>query len=157
MVENLKKNLIPIAIIVAGLLVLGALIYIDLGKDLREKGAAVVSQPETSSVQEEQGGEPTTQAAPASLANFAKCLTEKGAKFYGASWCGWCQQQKELFGEDAQFLPYVECVNEETNELTEECQKAEILGFPTWEFPEKGREMGFKTLEELSQLSGCSL
>lgn len=156
MVENKSKNLIPVAIIIAGLLVAGALIYIDMGKDLREKGqAAVGGQTEIPVITEEQSQE--LQVSSAVLADFAKCLTEKGAKFYGASWCGWCQKQKELFGEDAQFLPYVECVNEETNELTEECQKAEILGFPTWEFPEKGREMGFKTLEELSQLSGCSL
>lgn len=156
MVEIKNKNLISIAIVVAGLLVVGALIYIDLGKDLKEKGqAAVGGQPETPIVTEEQNQEP--QVGSAVLADFAKCLTEKGAKFYGASWCSWCNKEKELFGEAAQFLPYVECIDKDTNELTKECQEAEILGFPTWEFPGKEREAGFKTLEELSQVSGCSL
>ena len=42
---------------------------------------------------------------------MAKCLTDKGAKFYGASWCSWCKKEKELFGEAAQYLPYVECID----------------------------------------------
>lgn len=158
MVETKSKNLISIAIVVAGLLVVGALIYIDLGKDLKEKGqAAVGGQTEIPVGTEEQNQEPEAQIATASVVDFAKCLTEKGAKFYGASWCSWCNKEKELFGEAAQFLPYIECIDKDTNELTKECEEAEILGFPTWEFPEKGREAGFKTLEELSQISGCSL
>lgn len=31
--------------------------------------------------------------------DFAKCLTEKGAKMYGTSWCGHCKNQKALFGD----------------------------------------------------------
>ena len=157
MVETKSKNLISIAIVVAGLLIAGALIYIDLGKDLREKGSAKVVQPENSSVQEEQQEEPQNQPADGSLADFAKCLGQKGLKLYGASWCSWCARQKELFGEAVQYLAYVECIDKETEQLTEECQKAEITGFPTWEFPGKGKEAGLKTLEELSELSGCPL
>lgn len=91
------------------------------------------------------------------LENFAKCLTEKGAKFYGASWCGHCKDQKNLFGNAAQFLPYIECVDGKTGEMTSECQSAGITGFPTWEFPEKGKMSGYKSLEQLAELSNCPL
>lgn len=94
---------------------------------------------------------------PSSLENFAKCLSEKGMKFYGASWCSWCQKEKELFGEAVQYLPYVECTVEGSDELTAECQEAGITGFPTWQLPNDELISGFKTLEELSELSGCSI
>src|SRR5215467_2633829 len=40
---------------------------------------------------------------------FAKCLTAKNAKMYGAYWCPHCQDQKEMFGSSFQYAPYVEC------------------------------------------------
>jgi len=92
-----------------------------------------------------------------SLENFAKCLSEKGMKFYGAEWCSWCQKEKELFGEAVQYLPYVECVDEGSDELIAECQEAGISSFPTWQLPNGELVSGFKTLEELSELSGCSI
>lgn len=91
-----------------------------------------------------------------SLKDFAKCLGGKGMKFYGAYWCGWCKKQKEMFGKAAQYLPYVECIDEKTQQMTSQCQEAGIQGFPTWEFQGK-KESGFKTLEQLSKLSGCEL
>ena len=92
-----------------------------------------------------------------SLEGFAKRLSEKGMKFYGAFWCGWCNQQKELFAEDVEYLPYIECIDEETEEMTAECQEAGISNFPTWKLPNGELVTGFKTLEELSELSGCSI
>ena len=92
-----------------------------------------------------------------SLENFAKCLSEKGMKFYGASWCSWCQKQKELFADALQYLSHVECVEEGSDELVPECQEAGISSFPTWRFPNGEMVPGFKTLEELSEISGCSI
>jgi hypothetical protein len=40
---------------------------------------------------------------------FAKCLTAKQAKMYGAFWCQHCDAQKEKFGSSFQYAPYVEC------------------------------------------------
>ena len=90
------------------------------------------------------------------LETLAKCLSEKGAKFYGSSGCGWCKKQKEVFGEAAQYLPYIECVDEETRKMTSQCQEAGIQGYPTWEFFGE-KKSGFKTPEELSQLADCPL
>lgn len=85
------------------------------------------------------------------LDRFAKCLTSKGAKMYGADWCGHCKNQKEMFGDSFQYIDYVECTEE-----TEACKAAGISGYPTWiingmKYP------GEKTLEELASLSGCEL
>jgi len=156
MVEIKNKNLISIAIIVAGLLVAGALIYIDLGKDLKEKGqAAVGGQPETPVVTEEQNQE--LQPASASVVDFAKCLTEKGAKFYGASWCAHCANQKKLFGEAFQYVNYIECWDSASNTVVAACVDAKIEAFPTWDFSGGNRQLGELTLENLSELSGCEL
>lgn len=149
MVEKFTKNLIPLAIIIAGLLITGAIVFVNRGKirgKIEEAGPPTITQPESLPTSPEES----------SLEVFAKCLTEKEAKFYGAFWCGWCDRQKQLFGEAAQYLPYIECSDLETRQLTPECQKEGITGFPTWEF--NGTKIsGFKTLEELAKLSGCSL
>lgn len=121
---------------------------IDLEEKPEEASEAPVSEPEPKE---------TPKIEPSSLEAFAKCLTEKGAKFYGAYWCGWCKKQKELFKEAAKFLPYIECIDKETNQMTSQCQSAGISGFPTWEFPEKGKSSGYKSLEQLAELSGCPL
>ena len=38
------------------------------------------------------------------IANMAKCLKDKGVKFYGTSWCGHCNSQKEMFGDRGKGL-----------------------------------------------------
>lgn len=90
------------------------------------------------------------------LDGFAQCLTEKGAKFYGSKNCGWCEKQKELFGESLQYVNYIECIDPETDQWSELCRGAGVDAVPTWEI---GGEMnpGFKTLEQLSELIGCPL
>lgn len=153
MVEKLTKNLIPLSIATVGVLIAGAIIYLNqLG--LEEKTPETVI-PVSSEISEEKEMA-KNEIKEVSLEDFAKCLTDKGVKFYGAFWCSWCNRQKQLFGQASQFLPYIECINQKTNQLTLQCQKARISGFPTWEFKGK-KEIGFKTLEQLSEFSGCSL
>ncbi len=107
--------------------------------------------------QSEETSQEEFQEQPASLEDFAQCLTDSGAKFYGAFWCGVCDSQKELFGEAAQYLPYIECSDQEIREMTNpECQKEKITSFPTWEFNGE-KSSGYKTFEKLAELSGCSL
>ena len=150
-----KILLIPIAIVVAGAIIAGAIIYTH-----QTEGPEQLPSDQT---QTQEGGqnEPSAETPQTYdktvLENLAKCLTEKGFKFYGASWCGWCQKQKELFGEAAQYLPYVECIDQTTNQLTSECQEAGIEAFPTWELPDGEKPPGFKPLGKLAELSGCQL
>lgn len=217
MLEKFTKNLIPIAIIIAGLAIAGAMIYINQS-EVKETSETLSSQkiaekvinyinqniPEgiTASLMEiseenglykihlkvgeieydsyatkdgkllfpegidlEEASENQTKASEeispiedeSSLEALAKCLSQKGMKFYGTFGCGWCNKQKELFGEAAQYLPYIECSDEETKQITPECQKAGITGFPTWELPNGEKSSGFKPLEQLVELSGCQL
>ncbi|MEO5822124.1 MAG: vitamin K epoxide reductase family protein [Vicinamibacteraceae bacterium] len=60
-------------------------------------------------------------------------LTQRGAKMYGAYWCPHCVEQKELFGESAKRLPYVECSSGGPGSpQTQACRAAGIAQYPTW-------------------------
>jgi hypothetical protein len=85
---------------------------------------------------------------------LAKCLSEKGAKMYGAFWCGHCQDQKAMFGDDWQYVSYVEC-STMNYQQTEECKQAGITGYPTWEFGDGSRKSGALSFEQLKEKSGC--
>ncbi len=72
----------------------------------------------------------------------AQCLTQKNVKFYGAFWCPHCQRQKQMFGDAAQYLPYVECSTADGNGQTDICKAKKIQTYPTWEFPDGSRITG---------------
>ena len=90
---------------------------------------------------------------------FARCLSDRGVKMYGAWWCPHCQDQKEKFGASFEFAPYVECgVKGDTSVKTQVCKDAGIQHYPTWQFPPTGErvERVFE-LEELRDRTGCAL
>ena len=92
------------------------------------------------------------------LVGFAKALAASGTTFYGAAWCPACRQQKDLFEDGYQFLPYVEVTNLDNPVTLNAIGTAEgIQTFPTWEFPDGSRLTGFQTLETLSQRSGVAI
>jgi len=85
---------------------------------------------------------------------LADHLTSIGAKFYGASWCEHCQQQKKYFGKAADHLPYVECKPGGANApMTRPCLDNYISTFPTWIIKDRRIE-GVLSLADLSDLSG---
>lgn len=88
---------------------------------------------------------------PEALNNFASCLTEKGAKMYGASWCGHCQSQKEMFGEAFAKVNYIECTADEQS-----CINAGIQGYPTWKFADGSSAAGAQSFAVLAEKTGCS-
>lgn len=66
-------------------------------------------------------------------AALAQHLSDYGARFYGASWCVECRQQKRRFGHAADRLPYVECSPGGRNTpMTSTCAAAGVTVFPTW-------------------------
>lgn len=97
------------------------------------------------------------KAATASLETLAKCLTEKGAKFYGASWCQYCKNQKKMFGEAVQYLPYVECSTEDGKGQLSVCKDNNITSYPTWVFADGSRESGEVPLQKLAEKTRCQL
>lgn len=61
-------------------------------------------------------------------------LETAGAKFYGASWCPHCREQKEVFTSSAFRLPYIECSPRgRGGPAARACAAAGIEDFPTWE------------------------
>lgn len=94
---------------------------------------------------------------PGKLDDFAKCLEEKGAVFYGAFWCPHCQEQKEMFGKSAKYVPYVECSTVDGNNQLPVCKNQNIDGYPTWIFADESRESGKLTLSRLAEKTSCQL
>lgn len=82
--------------------------------------------------------------------NLAKCLADKGVKYYGSSTCPKCAQQTSMFGNNKGDLPYVEC-----SANPSECQKQNVKGYPTWKFSDGTELMGVRSLKELQQKAGC--
>lgn len=151
--DNTNKNLMPYALVVSALIVACAVIFtgVYLKSDNPEGGGAITE------VEKESGEPEEPQYDIAVLQGLAECLTDKGIKFYGANWCGWCKRQRELFGEAESALPYIECIDEETEEMTAECQERGISSFPTWISEDGVKSPGYKSIQDLAQLSGCEL
>ncbi|MEK7114915.1 MAG: thioredoxin domain-containing protein [Patescibacteria group bacterium] len=96
-------------------------------------------------------------SGPGEFDNFAQCLKDKGAVFYGAFWCPHCQNQKAMFGKSAKLLNYVECSTPDGNRQTQICQEKNITGYPTWEFADGSRESGEVSLQKLAEKTACLL
>lgn len=94
---------------------------------------------------------------PGKYDDFAKCLSEKGIKEYGAYWCSNCLAQKELFGRSFKYVNYVECSLPNNAGQTQICIADGIESYPTWEFANGTRIEGLMTLENIATRSGCTL
>ncbi|MBP7006637.1 MAG: hypothetical protein KBC44_01625 [Candidatus Pacebacteria bacterium] len=101
------------------------------------------------------GGEASLKSG--KLDQFAQCLGDKGAVFYGAYWCPHCNSQKKMFGSSAKLLPYVECSTLDGQGQTQECKDKNITGYPTWEFLDGTRLSGEIALSVLSSKTSCPL
>lgn len=88
---------------------------------------------------------------------FAACLQDKGAVFYGAFWCPHCRNQKEMFGDSADRLPYVECSTPDGKSQLPICVEKKITGYPTWEFADGSRLDGEIPLQTLAEKTRCPL
>jgi glutaredoxin len=86
---------------------------------------------------------------------FAECIAESGARYYGTHWCPYCKKQNALFGEDARYLPYIECSPKGSRESLARC--SEVSGYPTWIFPNAGKRGGVQSFTALEKYTGCRL
>ncbi len=98
-----------------------------------------------------------SESEPGKYDEFAKCLSDSGAKMFGAYWCPHCQNQKKLFGSSADKIPYIECDPRGNDANPSLCEENNINGYPTWIFGNGERKEGEVTLQELSFRSGCTL
>ncbi|MGM5484839.1 MAG: hypothetical protein ACQEP1_03120 [Nanobdellota archaeon] len=83
---------------------------------------------------------------------FAACLTENGATFYGTNTCSHCQTQKEMFGSSMENVDFINC-----NENRQECLREGIEAYPTWKFSDGTSRRGVQPLERLASKTGCEL
>lgn len=90
------------------------------------------------------------------LVAFAKALADAGVVYYGAGWCPFCIQQKELFEDGGHFLPFVEVTNPDRT-LNQVGIDNNINQFPTWVMPDGDRLTGLLSLQELSDESGVAI
>lgn len=88
---------------------------------------------------------------------FAQCLSERGAKFYGAFWCPHCQNQKKAFGTSAQYIPYTECSTPDGQGQMSVCADAKIVSYPTWVFADGTQETGEVSMQKLADHTSCEL
>ncbi len=103
--------------------------------------------PSSSNTSNNPDREPTSE-----LEQFAACLTEKDAIFYGTEWCPHCKDQKALFADGAMdFINYIDC---DKNPGT--CQVAKITGYPTWIIGGEKRISGTQPLQNLAEETGCT-
>lgn len=103
------------------------------------------------------GGSMYMKTLPGKYDVLAQCLTEKGAKFYGAFWCPHCNEQKKFFGNSEKLLPYVECSEADRRTQTPICIEKEIKQYPTWIFADGSRMTGEQKPEVLAEKTGCAL
>jgi len=94
---------------------------------------------------------------PSKLDGFAQCLTDSGAKFYGAFWCAHCQDQKKDFGSAQKYIPYVECSTLDGQSQQQICKDKGIDGYPTWVFADGSNLTGKQPLETLADKTQCVL
>ncbi len=88
---------------------------------------------------------------------FTTCLADEGAVMYGAFWCPHCQDQKEMFGDSIDLLPYVECDPNGKNAQAQLCVEKGVKSYPTWIIDESKVEVGLQSFEALSELTSCPL
>lgn len=95
----------------------------------------------------------------AKLDEFAQCIKDSGAVFYGAFWCPHCQSQKQMFktmlGNAEKNLPYVECSAPDGRSQIQACKDANIQVYPTWKFADGTTKEGQLTFQEIASLTGC--
>jgi len=99
----------------------------------------------------------SANSKPGKLDEFAQCLKDRGAVFYGAFWCPHCQNQKAMFGKSQKLLLYVECSTQDGKDQLAVCQEKKITGYPTWEFADGSEESGEVSLEKLAEKTSCPL
>lgn len=84
---------------------------------------------------------------------FVKCISENAA-LYTQTGCFACRKQEDLFGESYKDLNVINCGEQENYQ---ECfVKNNIMYTPTWIINYE-KYIGYKTLDELSELTNCEL
>ena len=82
---------------------------------------------------------------PGLVDDLAKCLTEKGAVMYGATWCKYTAGQKAMFGNSMRLIDYRDFSEDPNVKIT-----------PTW-LINGAYYQNVQTFDRLASLTGCTL
>jgi uncharacterized membrane protein/glutaredoxin len=84
---------------------------------------------------------------------LAEHLSKTDVKFYGASWCPHCTEQKHLFGSSEKRIPYIECSpGGSKGPQAPACKEKNIQSYPTWIINGQ-RYTGIQPLDALARFS----
>ncbi len=139
---NNKNTIIALAIVI--LVIVGIIAFTK-----NNNGDFAVTTDENNQV--------TKEAPTGPLADFATCIKGSGAIFYGAFWCPHCQEQKALFKDAAESLPYVECSTPDGQSQLPVCTEAGVTGYPTWKFADESKLSGVQSFATLAEKTSCPL
>lgn len=84
------------------------------------------------------------------LGKFSKCVGEK-TELYVNEGCPNCEKQEKIFIGFLDNLNIIDC-----GEQAKICIEKEVRFVPTWIINNE-KELGFKNLQELSEITGCKL
>ena len=90
------------------------------------------------------------------LVAFAQSLTTAGIQVFGAAWDETTTMQRELFGDGAFYLDFVESTNADRTP-NQQATEENITVYPTWINGNGDRLVGSQTLESLSTWSGIAI
>lgn len=89
------------------------------------------------------------------LVALARAISDSGTRFFGAAWCQFCTDQKELFEDGADFLPFIEVTNPDRTPNSIATSEG-INEYPTWEFPDGSRLTGVQSIQTIADRSGIT-
>ncbi len=88
------------------------------------------------------------------LVELAKHLDQEGFEFYGAAWCPACTQQKQLFQDGQEYLPFTDVtLNDAARSQDPQYASLNITEYPTWVFPDGTHHSGVQSIESLIEAS----
>lgn len=90
---------------------------------------------------------------PGEYDEVAKCLTAKGAIFYGSYQCSHCADQKKMFGKSMKYIKYIEC-GPLSGPMNQICKDAGVEAYPTWVIGDV-KLTGKQEIDELKSQTQC--
>ncbi len=94
----------------------------------------------------------------ANLVGFAEALANANAQFFGAVWNQTSTDQRELFDDGGQFLPFVDVTNADRslNQAAAD-NNIEVADLPVWVFADGTRLEGVQSLQSIAAASGIAI
>ncbi len=91
------------------------------------------------------------------MMSFVDCLDSKGVYLYGTEDSLLIKKQKLIFKEVSIDNIFFNCKEGDTGDILFECLVEDVIFFPTWILGDGTRHEEVLSMEDLSEITGCSL